>query len=364
MKVAMVTDSPNLCEETMYLNQLKKEMEGQGTTMDLVAVMASQWGFLEGKVPIQRMTKTSLIIPAIRRYDLVHVQFTFPLGFLLTLLHALHGKPTIIHTHGDDVFVVPSAGIGFRRSPVGRLLTWITWEATSRIIAVCERAREEIMKANIPGSKISVLYNGVNADFFSRRTMTENEKLAIVGDNSDFVFLTVGNLKEVKNQMRLLAAFSLFAKEFNGDSKLIVCGGGRLKETLCEIARKLNIKGNVVFLGKVPHYKMPEVYSVADAYILPSLHEAHPWSLLEAMSCELPAAASRVGGIPETLNNERLLFDPWKIHEISRAMLLLAENPKRSKHVGMQNREIVLQRFTLKHHAAQLQSIYAEVLQS
>ena len=359
----MVTDSPVLCEETMYLSELKKEMEARGVAVDLLTVTTSQWSSMEGKVPIQRLLGTSLIIPTIRNYDIVHVQFTFPIGFLLALLHALHGKPIIIHTHGDDVFVVASAGIGLRRSHVGRLLTWISWEATSQIIAVCEKAREEIMKANVSETKINVLYNGVNENFFLKMNNVEDERLATVREDSDFVFLNVGNLKEVKNQMRLFAAFSLFAKKFSGNSKLIICGGGRLGKALCELADELNIQGNVVFLGKVPHYKMPEVYSVADAYILPSLHEAHPWSLLEAMSCELPAAASNVGGIPETINNERLLFNPWKVDEIYQAMQYLAESAQRSKNIGVQNRKIILDKFTLKRHATQLESVYAKVLQ-
>ena len=363
MKILVVTDSPFLCQETMYLGELKKEMEARGVAVDLLTVITSQWSSMEGKLPIRRLLRTSLIIPTIRNYDIVHVQFTFPIGFLLTLLHALHGKPIIIHTHGDDVFVVPSAGIGFRRSYVGRLLTRISWEATSQIIAVCERAREEIMKANVSETKINVLYNGVNVNFFYRRKNIEDEKLISVREKSDFVFLNVGYLKEVKNQMRLFTAFSLFTKKFNGNSKLIICGVGHLEKVLRELARKLNIQGNVVFLGKVPHYKMPEVYSVADAYILPSLHEAHPWSLLEAMGCELPVAASNVGGIPETINNEKLLCNPWKIDEICQAMQYLAENPQRSKNIGIQNRRIVLEKFTLKHHATQLESIYAKVYQ-
>jgi len=127
--------------------------------VDLLAIMSSSYSSLEGKVPIHRLLRTSLIIPSIRKYDIVHVQFTFPIGFLLALLNGLHGKPVIIHTHGDDVFVVPSAGIGFRRSTVGKPLTNISWRATSQIIAVCKRAREEIIKAAVSQNKINVLYN-------------------------------------------------------------------------------------------------------------------------------------------------------------------------------------------------------------
>lgn len=361
MKVAIVTDSRFLCEETMYLGELKKEMKARGVSTDLLPLMDAPWSTVEGKLPIQRLLRTTLLIPTIRNCDIVHVQFTFPIGFLLSLFKYLHGKPVIIHTHGDDVFVVPSAGIGFRRYIFGRLITKISWKTTSHIIAVCKKARAEILKAGVPRTKISVLYNGVNENFFCRRKSLGENKYADVREGSDFVFLNVGGLKEVKNQARLLTAFSLYAKNSGNKSKLIICGAGQLDKTLHDLTHKLTIADKVVFLGRVTHSEMPQLYSAVDAYILPSLHEAHPWSILEAMSCELPVAASKVGGIPETINNEKLLVNPWKVDDIRQAMQYLAENPKRSRIIGTQNRRIVVEKFTLKQHATQLESIYNEV---
>jgi glycosyltransferase involved in cell wall biosynthesis len=354
----MVTDSRFLCEETMYLGELKKEMKTRGVTVNLLSLMDAPWSTLEGKLPVERLLKTAFLIPTIRDCDIVHVQFTFPIGFLLSLLRHLHGKPVIIHTHGDDVFVVPSAGIGFRRYILGRLLTKISWKTASRIIAVCKEAGEEIWKTGVPRSRINVLYNGVNENFFFRGKSLQDNKYAAVRENSDFIFLNVGGLKEVKNQVRLLTAFSLHAEDSNLKSRLVICGSGHLNNTLHNLAHKLRIADRVVFMGRVPHGEMPELYSAADAYILPSIHEAHPWSILEAMSCELPVAASNVGGIPETLSNEKLLINPWDVDDIHRAMQFLAENPKGSKAIGIQNRRIVLEKFTLRRHATQLESIY------
>jgi glycosyltransferase involved in cell wall biosynthesis len=347
----------------MYLGELKQVMKARGIAVDLISLMATPWSTLEGKIPVQRLLRTSLFVPAIRKYDIVHVQFTFPMGFLLSLLKPFHGKPVIIHTHGDDVFAIPSAGIGFRRSGFGRLATKISWGAASEIIAVCKKAKAEIQKAGVRDTKISVLYNGVNESLFCRKKNLEDNQYGSIHEGRDFVFLNVGALKEVKNQVRLITAFSLYLKDSDSHSKLIICGAGHLDGTLRALSRKLNVVDNVVFLGNVPHYRMPLLYSAVDAYIMPSLHEAHPWSILEAMSCELPVVASNVGGIPETINNEKLLTNPWKIDEIRQAMQYLAENPQRSRAIGTQNRKTVLTRFTLKQHASQLESIYAKVSQ-
>jgi teichuronic acid biosynthesis glycosyltransferase TuaC len=347
----------------MYLDELRQTMSARGIAVDLLSLMDTPWSTLEGKIPAQRMLRTSLLVPTVQKYDLVHVQFTFPIGFLLSLLKHIHGKPIIIHTHGDDVFVVPSASLGFRRSMFGRLATRIAWQMTTHIIAVCNRAKAEIHKAGVQDTKISVLYNGVDEAFFSRDKNLEGNPYRTIREGSDLVFLNVGALKEIKNHVRLIRAFSLYLKDSSSSSKLIVCGAGHLDGMLRVLVRKLGISENVVFLGKVPHYRMPLLYNSVDGYVMPSLHEAHPWSILEAMSCELPVVASNVGGIPETISNKELLINPWEIDSIRQAMQYLAENPTRRQTIGAQNRKIVQARFTLAQHVRQLESIYVKVIQ-
>jgi len=350
--------------ETMYLGELKKAMEERGTEMDIVIVQAPYWLPFDGKIPLYRLLRASFLINKLHDYDLIHVQFTFPLGFVLTLLQNIHKKPVIIHTHGDDVFVVPSAGIGVRRIAAVRSLTKLSWQQASHIIAVCRRAKEEIENEGIPDCKISVLYNGVDENLFYKRKSIENEKLVEIRENSDLIFLNVANLRRVKNQERLLIAFGHFVREdkLYADTKLIICGTGRLENKLRALAYALGIEGKVMFLGKMPRSMMPEPYSIADAFILPSLHEAHPWSLLEAMSCKLPVAASNVGGIPETLADREQLLNPWKTSDIYRAMVSLARDAERRKCMGSRNRKIILEKFTFEKHVRNLSSIYDKVL--
>ena len=364
LKIVVITDNPMLYGETMYLGELKKGMEERGTEMDIVIVQAPYWIQFDGKIPLYRLLRASFLINKFHDYDLIHVQFTFPLGFLLALLQNIHKKPVIIHTHGDDVFVVPSAGIGVRRIAAVRSLTKISWQKASHIIAVCREAKKEIANEGIPDCKISILYNGVNENLFYRRKNIENEKLVEMREDSNLIFLNVANLRRVKNQERLLIAFSHFLKEDKSyaDTKLIICGTGRLENKLRGLAYTLGIGGKVIFLGKMPRSMMPELYSIADAFILPSLHEAHPWSLLEAMSCELPFAASNVGGIPETLPDREQLLDPGKTSYIYRAMVSLARDAERRKCMGLRNRKIILEKFTFGKHMRNLSSIYDKVL--
>ena len=365
MKVVVLTDLPRLYEESMYLDALEREIEKIGVEMGVFVVKIPAWLLFNAKLPMYQAFKTIYSARKLLDYDIIHVQFTLPIGLVCTPFAVFHKRPVIIHTHGYDVFTLPSIGVGLRRIGIADSLVKLSWKATTRIIAVCEEAKREIMRAGVDEKKIEVLYNGVDEELFCRRKSVKDEMLVKIRENSDIIFLNVGNLIDVKNQTRLLVAYDYFLKSHGSAEKttLIICGAGPLEERLRLLAHRLGLSNNVVFLGQLLHQKMPELYSTADVFILPSLSEAHPWSLLEAMSCELPVVASNVGGIPETLKDRNLLFDPWIPSDISETMIHMAENPDKRKHIGAKNRELVLKRFTLRNHVANLSSIYDRVYQ-
>ncbi len=363
MKVAVVTDIPTLCAGTQYLDILRKGMRKFGVNADIFLVAAPR-NRIEGKVPLQRLLGASLLLRSLVQYDLLQVQFSFPLGFWYAILKRIHGKPILVHTHGVDVFSVPSVGYGLRRNSLGRVTTRKAWTAASHIITVCEKARNELITTGIHPRKISTLYNGVDVSFF-RKQKVKDIKLKEIRDENDIVFLNVASLSPVKNQEVLLKAFKRFIDIYKaaGNAKLVIVGSGSLKAKLLATTRILKLQDRVEFLGYHPHHKMPEVYSMADIFILPSLSEAHPWSLLEAMSCGLPVIASAIGGIPETIHDNRCLFNPHSqtsLDDLLDNMIFLAEDVKRRNKIGAANRETVVQRFTFKRHLKSLHRIYRE----
>ncbi len=367
MKIAVVTDIPTLCAKTQYLDSLKKGVAKFGVNVDTFLVKASRKK-LEGKVPLGRLLGASLLLRRLVHYDILHIQFSFPLGFWYALTKRIHNKPLLVHTHGVDVFSVPSVGYGLRRNLLGRITTRKTWETASHIISVCERARKELAASGVSPQKISTLYNGIDVSFFSKQEV-KDVRLKRIRSKNDLIFLNVASLSPVKNHENLLKAFSKFVKSYQamGNAKLVICGEGPLKTRLLTLTRLLKIKSHVEFIGYQPHSKMPEIYSMADAFILPSLSEAHPWSLLEAMSCGLPSIASDIGGIPETLQDTSCLFNPLSqkgSDAIYDKMIFLAEDSSRREKMGAANKEIVTQRFSSERHFQRLLQIYNLVLET
>jgi len=114
-------------------------------------------------------------------------------------------------------------------------------------------------------------------------------------------------------------------------------------------------------LEKKNHSELPKFYALADAFILASLSEAHPWSLLEAMSCEIPVIASNVGGIPEILDNKKFRFNPLDEQDILKKFELIVEmSSDERKKIGFLNRKKILENFTIDRHIKELKKIYTK----
>jgi len=359
MKIAMVTDLPFLCEKTRYLNELELRLANYGIYAKTFVMHGIQnFNKIRSMSGVGKFATVCGSLHELSKFDLIHVQFTHPLGLPLSTLSfiKLLNKPVIIHTHGYDVFTVPEVGYGIRRQVVGRLLTEFAWKRSSRIIAVCERARREIEKAGIERKKIDLLYNGVDENLFTK-TNSLSPELSQLRQENDILFLNVAAQTPVKNQTRMIKAFNSIAGKYRTKYriKLILVGQERNEPNID------SSESTAIFLGKITHKELPYLYSVADVFVLPSLSEAHPWSILEAMSCQLPVIASNVGGIPETLEG-CFLVNPVDISDIEKKFEWAIEMGKAERdRIGRENRDRVLERFTLRHHVLQLKKIYESI---
>jgi glycosyltransferase involved in cell wall biosynthesis len=140
-------------------------------------------------------------------------------------------------------------------------------------------------KYHILPAKIEVLYNYINTAVFQP---TDCEKY-----ESRIIF--VGRLQPQKNLFNLIEAVS------NNDLTLDIYGSGELYDELLAHAKKLNAKVN--FMGVVPNNELPAVLNRYRWYILPSLYEGMPKTLLEAMACGLVCIGTNVEGINQIIED-------------------------------------------------------------
>ena len=101
-----------------------------------------------------------------------------------------------------------------------------------------------------------------------------------------------------------------------------------------------------------------------DVFIMPSLTEGLPITLLEAMQAGLPIIASRVGGIPEVIEDGHtgLLVDPKDSNELSQKIAFIRNNPDKGDEIGRRARQVALQKYSSRRMAEEYKKVYSVAL--
>lgn len=163
---------------------------------------------------------------------------------------------------------------------------------------------DELNTLGIANENISYIPNGVDTKLFKPVETEEKKKLrdAFGIPKDDLILLSTGNLTIVKNPLKLIEIYSLIEKAHNG-THLVIAGKGALENRVRKLSDEMGMK--VLFLGHVDYKKMHNLYACADIYILTSLYEGLPLTLLEAMSSGLPCIVSDVPSISSMVINAK-----------------------------------------------------------
>jgi glycosyltransferase involved in cell wall biosynthesis len=152
-------------------------------------------------------------------------------------------------------------------------------------------------------------------------------------------------LQPVKGVEYFVRAMPEVAAALPGVEAVLV-GDGPERKPLEELSARLGVAERIRFLGARPNAEMPAILSSATAAVIPSLMEATSIAALEAMACELPVAASRVGGLPEIVDESvGTLFGPGDPADLARRLVALLRRTDLGE-VGRRGRDRVATRWS------------------
>jgi glycosyltransferase involved in cell wall biosynthesis len=144
-------------------------------------------------------------------------------------------------------------------------------------------------------------------------------------------------------------------------ARYLVVGDGEARDGLTQTAASLGITDRVSFAGA--RADVPLMLSAADLFVLPSLTEALPTVVAEAMAAGLPVVATRVGGIPEMIDaSTGILVPPDDVGALAQAVCALLEDPAGAAARGARGRIIASGRFDLATQAARLTGEYRRLV--
>lgn len=205
----------------------------------------------------------------------------------------------------------------------------------------------------LPPHHVPTIYNGIH--------MSKTKQKADYCTDGTFHFLHVGRFAEQKNHAAIVRAFAAFHQE-HPNADLTFVGSGELFSQVQEQIRSLGMEDVIKTPGQVDN--IIELYPQYDAFLLPSLYEGIPITLIEAMSSGMPIIASEVGGIPDMLrhNHSGLLCtsDP---DSIAAAMKQLYADEMLRQRLGQQAL-VDSARFSAQHMAEAYLAFYHKVLQN
>ena len=225
------------------------------------------------------------------------------LGLIALIIARLTHRKCLIRVN-ENTFLTLSIALRKARIPVllikavlslGKTLENLLFKSVDKILTHGPADYERISELVGP-DKVVFIPLGVDLNRF--RPLPRDEalkaKVEFLGREDLRVVLFVGRLHPEKDIPTLLRAFRILANRLP-DVILLVIGWGTEAHRYVNMAEGLGLSGKVLFLGFIPHDRLPIYYNIADVYVLSSLYEEWSNTIMEAMACGIPVVATDVG---------------------------------------------------------------------
>jgi len=227
------------------------------------------------------------------------------------------------------------------------------------VVGVSDEVALELRR-HINSHKVRKIENGVDIRKYGR-LIDKKDARKNLGLEDKQVIGFVGRLVPDKGISYLLRAIQ--TPLLGGDDfYTLIVGSGDYDEVLKEEVSSLGIDDKVIFTGN--RTDMPSIYASMDIFVLPSLKEAFPMTILEAMACGVPVVATRVGDIPKIIehNVSGILIDPKDINALSRAIHELLIQPDKAEQIGRTAHETATKSHSSLLMAEKYQALYQQVM--
>ena len=270
------------------------------------------------------------------------------------------GVPIIVHTPHGHIFY---GYFGRLKTKFYIFLEKITAYITDKIITLTETGKNEyIMFGIAKADKFVTIPNGIEVEKYlncSIDNLAKRKELNL--QSGDYLITVIARLEPVKGHMYFLRAMQEIKRQIPR-VKALIAGDGELRKRLEAQAKRLNILDVVSFLGT--RDDILEIISTSDLIVLPSLNEGLGLVLLEAGALEKPVVATRVGGIPEIVLDERtgVLVPPKNPLALKEAIIRLAKDKDLCKRLAVAARDWIGANFSSGQMLKKYSLLYEKLL--
>ncbi len=311
--------------------------------------------------PQYLLTLANTVVQVVREYrlDVVHAHYAVPhataafLARQVVLTHGSIGPKVVTTLHGTDITLVGSDN-SYKE------IVSFSIEQSDMVTAVSESLRDDTFDQLGVTRDIRVIPNFLDCVLYRRQALPDLRRRFTGDDPNTKVVMHVSNFRPVKRVSAVLEIFARIHSQM--PARLLLVGDGPDLRPVYQKARELGIGDQVHALGA--QEEVLPLLSIADLFLLPSTEESFGLSALEAMACEVPVVASRVGGIPEVVEDgvSGFLHAPDEINDMATSAVALLTDEMLHRRMARAARNRVCERFSATELVPVYEACYEEVL--
>jgi len=257
--------------------------------------------------------------------DLLHVHYAIPhsvSALLAKQMLAANGRklPFITTLHGTDITLV---GLDASYLPITRFGI----VKSDGVTAISSHLRDRTREAFGITSEIEVIPNFVNCDVYVRNPELVAAMRPRFAAANERLLVHLSNFRPVKRVQDVVKVFARVAAAM--PARLMLIGDGPDRSAAEHLALQLKVQDRIHFVGKQDNVN--ELLPLADLMLMPSEMESFGLAALEAMACSVPSIATRVGGVPELVEDgcNGLLFNVGDVDSMAKAAIALLSDDSR-----------------------------------
>ena len=286
--------------------------------------------------------------------DLLHVHYAIPHSISALLARAMAAPrrlPFVTTLHGTDITLV-----GNDRSFLP--ITRFSIEQSDGVTAISQYLKKRTIEEFDIKRPIEVVPNFVNCDLYSRKD--DPEQRAEWAPNGEPIVMHLSNFRPVKRVTDVVEIFALIREKL--PAKLVLMGDGPDRGAVEWMARQKGLTKDIFLLGKQD--RVHEKLALADLFLLPSDHESFGLAALEAMACEVPVIATRVGGVSEVVEHgvDGYLVEARDVRAAARFGIEILSRPDRGREMGRRARQHAKRKYCANDIIPLYENYYRQVL--